>query len=89
MVLTLLKDEMENQETSGSVPSTVRSDSKNRKKTCQLDSSKTPKHQHIFFNDSASLTSNVMPPVLKPAWKLRLHRNDTLKFQLCTEKIQN
>ena len=57
------------------------------KKTYETGSLKSQKKKYNSLNDFALLTSNVMPPNLKPSKRRGLDRDDSLKSQFSTEKL--
>ena len=71
-------DEMVLQESSGSVPSTVKIDSKlqRKNKICKSQSSRSAKTKNKILNDPAFSTSYAMPPSHKPPLKPDLHRDN-------------
>ena len=82
-----LNGQLEFPDASGRAPSNVKKDSKNRKKTCELDSSMTPKTENNNLLDPAFLTSIVMPPSLKLSENLEFHQYHFLTATLSTEKF--
>ena len=49
-------------------------------KSCETDSSMSPKRQYIFITDPAFSTWNVIPHSLKQSSKPGLHRDESLTF---------
>ena len=87
---TTLKDEMEAQRAASNAPFSVGNDSKiaRKFKTCELDSSMSPKRKNNILSHPAFLTSNVLLPTLKTSYEPDLDRDHSSVPQFSTEKVQ-
>ena len=87
---TSLNGELEFQGASSIAPLTVKKGSKilQKLKLVKLFPLNLHKGKTKILRDPAFLTSNVMPPTLKPTSKPDLQRQDSKKSQLSTEKVQ-
>ena len=84
-----LNDEMEVQEASSSAPFSVIHGSKTLQKLETLHLiTRCPRKKNKISTDPAFLTSNGMPPILKPSSKPDLYRDDSLAFLLSTENFR-